>query len=179
MSEPLNTARRVSRRRILKSLKSKSQHLERTFDNGSVEFDESDFSTTMRDKLKSKRNTLRHQISRDSIVFVDSEGSVSELWFEFGWINSINWLFKFLFFCLNLSRSPDQVPRRAPDRNNEGITCQVLDRFKTDPNFSFPHITIPYSSVVGQPATGLLVKVLKMRHQGELSGGHWTFVRKM
>ena len=36
-----------------------------------------------------------------------------------------------------------------------------------------------YSSVVGQPATGLLVKVLKMRHQNEMTGGHWTFVRKM
>ena len=34
-------------------------------------------------------------------------------------------------------------------------------------------------SVVGQPATGLLVKVLKMRHQSEMNGGHWTFVRKM
>ena len=34
-------------------------------------------------------------------------------------------------------------------------------------------------SVIGQPATGLLVKVLKMRHKNELSGGHWTFMRKM
>ena len=36
-----------------------------------------------------------------------------------------------------------------------------------------------FLSVIGQPATGLLVKVLKMRHKTELSGGHWTFMRKM
>ena len=96
MTEPLNTARRVSRRRILKSLKSKSQHLERTFDNGSVEFDETDFSTNMRDKLKTKRNTFKQQISRDSIVFIDSEGSVSGLWFK------LNYLKKAIHFSLIL-----------------------------------------------------------------------------
>ena len=48
-------------------------------------------------------------------------------------------------------------------------------------NLSYPKSCLIkyYLSVIGQPATGLLVKVLKMRHKNELSGGHWTFMRKM
>ena len=44
---------------------------------------------------------------------------------------------------------------------------------------SLSMFTYTFNSVVGQPASGLLIKVLKMRNKGELSGGHWTFVRKM